>query len=107
MPAVWSAPPRSTPPPLGLVAPGGWRDEAACADHPTLLPRTWDDDSELDRRAGQREKRIAAAVAVCRTCPVQDPCLAAVDLNYDRGVRGGVDIRRLLEARNARAGRRE
>lgn len=97
--------PKSTPPPLTLVPLGGWRDDAACADHPTLLPHTWDDDSELDRGAGHRQQRIAAAIAVCSTCPVAQPCLADVDLAYDRGVRGGVDLRRVLEARNARVGR--
>lgn len=94
------APPRSTPPAFRLIHSDGWRDRAACANHPTLLPRTWDDEDELDRRSA-RPKRIAAAIAACRTCPVAVPCLADVDLDYDRGVRGGIDLRQLLEARRS------
>lgn len=100
--------PRSTPPPPQLMQSQDWRDEAACFQHPRLLPSTWDDENS-DDRPGKRWKRIAAAIAVCQTCPVREPCLDNVDLDYDRGVRGGVDLRVLLEARQraAAGGRRE
>jgi hypothetical protein len=90
--------PRSTPLPFRLVQSDSWPDRAACADHPTLLPHTWDDESDRDT-ARSRPAQIAAAIAACRTCPVAMPCLADVDLDYDRGVRGGVDLRELLAAR--------
>ena len=101
--------PRSTPPPADLIPPGeSWRDQAACFGHPRLLPSTWDDENEHDRGRGTRQKRIAAAIAVCNTCPVRLQCLDDVDLDYDRGVRGGIDLRELLYARMtaARVGRR-
>jgi hypothetical protein len=92
-----------TPPPERFTA-GDWRNDAACADHPRLKPEAWDDTTDSDGMgtASVRWKRIAAAIKVCRTeCPVRDACLADVDLRWDEGVRGGVDLRRLAARRGA------
>lgn len=82
--------------PLHVLVPAGasWRDSAACRNHPTLKPGAWDDYAPGDhkRRAG----RIAAAIAVCKNeCPVTDACLRDADLEWDEGIRGGVDLREL------------
>lgn len=94
---------RTSPPALGQVKADSWRERAACRSHPTLPPRTWDDSVTLDddRQEDwrQRAARINAAIAACGFCPVKAPCLADVDLAYDEGVRGGVDLRRLRQAK--------
>lgn len=63
----------------------GWRDQAACRNA----------DAELFFPAGHTDAaidRIRAAKAVCRTCPVQKPCLQfALDTNQEAGVWGGKD----------------
>lgn len=90
---------RSTPPPAAYLRPGGWRERAACLDHPTLPPSTWDDsltadDGEARETVADRQARISVAKLVCRTvCPVRAECMAAVNLNWDEGVRGGEDLR--------------
>lgn len=93
---------RNIAPPASHVQVDSWRDRAACNNHRTLPASTWDDSSEGDKtgRASHREERIERAKAVCRTCPVKDPCLATVDLAFDNGVRGGVDLRQLRTARH-------
>jgi hypothetical protein len=91
-----------TPPPADLIRPGGWRDQAACHNHPTLPAATWDDTTTTDdgRRGDKsRAARIAAAIDVCKTCPVRIPCLDDADLRWDEGVRGGVDLRDLRRHR--------
>lgn len=93
---------RADAPPLNFVRPGGWRERAACRRHPQLPPQTWDDslgaEGESRESADGRAKRVAKAIAVCNTeCPVKAFCLATVDLRYDEGVRGGIDLRRLRE----------
>ncbi|TFV90418.1 WhiB family transcriptional regulator [Blastococcus sp. CT_GayMR16] len=98
--------PRSTPPPPELTT-GAWRDRAACHDHPRLKPAAWDDGIVgIHETVQRRAKRIGRAKAVCRTeCPVRWEVLAAVNLDYDEGIRGGEDLRDLKAARRrARAG---
>lgn len=93
--------PRYQPVPWPRIPPETWREQAACRDHPTLLPQAWDDSVTEDGAGGpesRRAKRVAAAIAVCKGCPVRDACLADVDLAYDEGVRGGVDLRELRAA---------
>lgn len=107
MPRTCTKPsPRDTPPPITLVQLGGWRDRAVCRNHPTLPASTWDDSVPADGRGGalsHRRDRIASAIAVClNSCPVVDECRAAVDLDYDEGVRGGEDIRDLWAATRRR-----
>lgn len=62
-----------------------WRDQAACRDAA----------AELFFPAGSSGAAIGhirAAQAVCRSCPVKDPCLEfALDTNQDAGVWGGKD----------------
>lgn len=58
-----------------------WRDEAACKDdgEGLFFP---EGDSDLGR--------IAAAKAICASCPVQDECLAyAIETNQPEGIWGG------------------
>lgn len=83
---------RTVSPPIDLIRPDSWRDRAACHDHQQLPASAWDDSvhGETDR---SRARRIAAAIAVCGTCPVRDACLADVDPRFDEGVRGAVDLR--------------
>lgn len=63
----------------------GWRDQAACRSV----------DAELFFPAGSTGAAIhciQSAKAVCRSCPVQDPCLQfALETNQEAGVWGGMD----------------
>lgn len=77
---------------------GNWRDNAAC-----LV-----EDPELFFPVGVTGPALAQteqAKAVCRTCEVQDKCLAvALATRQDAGVWGGLseDERRSLRRRQAR-----
>lgn len=87
---------RPTTPPVNL-AREPWREHAACRNHPRWPATTWDDSlaEGLEHSAG-RDHRINIAKAVCRVeCPVTAQCLRDVDLEWDEGVRGGVDLRLL------------
>ncbi|HEX2048812.1 MAG TPA: WhiB family transcriptional regulator [Acidimicrobiales bacterium] len=69
-----------------------WRDGAACKDsHPELFFPIGS--------TGDALEEIAAAKAICRSCPVRRECLAfAVETNQESGVWGGLseDERRPL-----------
>lgn len=62
-----------------------WRDQAACRHtDPDLFFPTGSTGTAIDQ--------IEAAKAVCRSCPVQDPCLQfALETNQEPGVWGGTD----------------
>lgn len=84
------------------IPPESWRERALCLGH-DLPPQTWDDtvgDYEIGDRehASMRAARVERAKSVCRRCPVIDDCLRDVDLKWDEGVRGGVDLRELRAA---------
>jgi hypothetical protein len=90
--------------PQHAVVPYGdtWRDHAICRDHPRLKPEAWDDSVMNDGGdyLNHRAERVTAARAVCLAeCPVRLQCLADVDLEWDDGVRGGVDLRELKRRR--------
>lgn len=89
-------------PPVDL-AREPWRLLAACAHHPTLTESTWDDHLTEEREhPARRAERVATAIAVCNTCPVRLPCLRDVNLEWDSGIRGGIDLR-TLKAKKRRA----
>lgn len=79
----------------------GWRDEAACrhTNADLFFPAG---------NAGLAAVQIQAAKAVCRTCPVQEPCLQfAVESNQEAGIWGGKDEEERGRLRKVwRAGRR-
>lgn len=63
----------------------GWRERAACrhTDAELFFPTG---------STGLADDQIQAAKAVCRSCPVQDPCLRfALKTNQESGVWGGRD----------------
>jgi len=64
-----------------VATDSSWQRRAACHDHPTLPPRTWDVDLPGEMQhphdAAGREARLARwaqAVQVCDSCPVYDLC---------------------------------
>ena len=64
--------------------PGRWADEGAC--------RT----AGVNMYPGKNHRDIAAAIDVCRRCPVRAECLAyALDVcdQHDHGIWGGVSQR--------------
>lgn len=81
------------------IPAGGWRARALCGikvrrgEKPASL---WDDKAGPEdgcEDPDSRRRRIAAAQAICARCPVRDACLADANPRYDRGVRGGHDLR--------------
>lgn len=66
-----------------------WRLEAACRD---LNPSTFYPDikrGEITRGGERLHPAVAAALAVCDRCPVNEPCLRwALALNEQEGVWG-------------------
>lgn len=63
----------------------GWRNQAACryVEAELFFPAG---------SAGPAVDHIQAAKAVCRSCPVQDPCLQfALETNQEAGIWGGKD----------------
>lgn len=107
MPRTIASHVRNTAPPAGFMPVDGWRARAFCRNHPMLPPSTWDDslvtDGDVNETQQQRGARMGLAKAACGHCPVQAACLAAVDLAYDEGVRGGIDLRELRAARRTAA----
>jgi WhiB family transcriptional regulator, redox-sensing transcriptional regulator len=93
---------------------------AACGDGPAIKSEEWDSMDWRHRAACRDEDpelffpigntgpallQIEEAKAVCRRCPVIEPCLAwALETGQDAGVWGGMseDERRALKRRNAR-----
>ncbi|HEX2296088.1 MAG TPA: WhiB family transcriptional regulator [Actinomycetota bacterium] len=80
-----------------------WQEEAACRPYDNLTFFGEEGESELEKQA--RESR---AKAVCRTCPVAEPCLEfAMETNQKYGIWGGLTDkeRASLKRRRARARR--
>lgn len=74
--------------PRGLPRPPqsslDWQSRAACqGKDPTLF-----DPMDGGRPSNKDWHRIARARQVCKSCPVQDPCLRSGIENGDSGVRG-------------------
>ena len=80
------------------VEADSWRPAASCrSTDPDLFFPVGTTGSAVDH--------IASAKEVCRSCPVQEPCLEfAVETNQDAGVWGGTteDERRQIRRRRAR-----
>ena len=72
----YSSRPYVTPP--GTITGDDWRDHAACAGETSDLffPTSY--------LAAEAKPRVAAAIAVCRSCPVITDCLAYA-LDMERG----------------------
>ena len=81
-----------------------WQEDAACRTYEnTLFFGDDEGESELEKQARESE-----AKAICRTCPVQEPCLEfALDTNQRYGIWGGLTDkeRSALKRRRARARR--
>ena len=56
-----------------------WKQQGACADHPTDL---------FFPERGE-SKQAAAAKRICHTCPVEHTCLVYATTNHELGVWGG------------------
>ncbi len=74
---------------------GAWRGDASCRDT----------DPELyfpSGSTGAAHEQIEAAKSVCRSCPVQGPCLRfAIETNQEDGVWGGRDEQERRRLRKA------
>lgn len=84
-----------------MTAPeGGWQRLARCqAQYAAYFFPPVDGELPHDRQA-----REAVARAVCRSCPVQRPCLeAALELKEPHGVWGGMNERERRSVRRRRA----
>lgn len=80
-----------------------WQEEAECRSYQNTLFFGEEGESELERQA-----REDAAKAVCRSCPVIEPCLEfALETNQKYGIWGGLSDkeRASLKRRRARARR--
>jgi WhiB family transcriptional regulator, redox-sensing transcriptional regulator len=78
--------------PVAIPTSTDWQDVAACRDSDTSL-------FFPIGTTGPAVEQIAGAIAICRTCPVQDTCLQyALESNQESGVWGGYaeDERRQL-----------
>jgi len=73
-----------------------WRDRAACRDSdPNLFFPVGSTGAALEE--------VAAAKALCRTCPVRAECLAfALETNQEAGVWGGTSEEERRELRRSR-----
>jgi WhiB family redox-sensing transcriptional regulator len=80
-----------------------WQEEASCRAYDNLVFFGEEGESELEKQA-----REARAKAICRACPVLEPCLEfAMETNQKYGIWGGLTDkeRASLKRRRARARR--
>lgn len=79
---------RYTPRSPLFAAPPSWAADSACAEaDPELF---YAPDNERD--GALRDRRVAAAKAICATCEVRAECLVyAYDTRQSHGVWGGLD----------------
>lgn len=69
-----------------MTANADWRNHAACAGHPT---NWWFPDD----RTGNTHRTTQAAITICRSCPVQTPCLNQARADGDHhGIRAGINL---------------
>lgn len=75
-----------------------WRDQASCRDHD---PDLWFLPGRPDTVAARRQ--IAEAKAICRRCPVRQPCAEWAVYALPHGIAGGLteDERQTLRRRDA------
>ncbi len=66
-----------------------WRDEAACIDAYKRPKNPFQ--ASFSERLSSREKRLAAAKAICATCPVFNECLNYISEHEEVGVWAGMD----------------
>jgi WhiB family redox-sensing transcriptional regulator len=92
--------------PVSLAEPAGiadWQEEALCRGYDNIVFFGDEGESELEKQG-----REARAKAICKTCPVADPCLEfAMETNQKYGIWGGLTAkeRASLKRRRARARR--
>jgi WhiB family transcriptional regulator, redox-sensing transcriptional regulator len=80
-----------------------WQEDAACRQYDNVVFFGEEGESELEKQG-----REARAKSICRTCPVQEPCLEfAMESNQKYGIWGGLSDkeRASLKRRRARARR--
>lgn len=83
-----------------------WRENARCRPADSGL---FDELTKTDQRRPDRgADRIAAAIAICNTCPVQADCLEDAVTADGSGVRGGLYLEggRIVHIVSDRADRR-
>lgn len=82
---------------------GAWRSKAACIGRGDI---SWfPSPPNRGSRASVYRREVAAAKAVCASCPVRDECLAAALATaptHDFGIRGGLTASERRTARRAR-----
>lgn len=75
---------------LYIARPEPWMDHAVCKGKTHLFFSTLEDENNAKREPG-RYKRIAAAKALCNSCPVIDDCLEwAIYAKQAHGIAGGM-----------------
>jgi WhiB family redox-sensing transcriptional regulator len=80
-----------------------WQEQALCRDYDNIIFFGDEGESELEKQG-----REARAKAICKTCPVLEPCLEfAMETNQKYGIWGGLTAkeRASLKRRRARARR--
>ena len=75
---------------MSFLAPDSpWRHRAACADMPTEMFYL---DGVGGRNQENRPDPLEPAKAVCRRCPVIEPCLEQALINDEFGIWGGTTV---------------
>ena len=80
-----------------------WQEDALCRGYENIVFFGDEGESELEKQG-----REARAKAICKTCPVLEPCLEfAMETNQKYGIWGGLTAkeRASLKRRRARARR--
>jgi WhiB family transcriptional regulator, redox-sensing transcriptional regulator len=80
-----------------------WQEDASCRAYDNLLFFGEEGESELEKQSRESHAKV-----ICRSCPVQEPCLEfAMETNQKYGIWGGLTDkeRASLKRRRARARR--
>lgn len=68
-----------------------WRDEAACANDPTVSPDDFFPEGKFTKNSPEYRAHVAKLKTLCNACSVREKCLDFADEHFEKeGIWGGM-----------------